>query len=298
MGQKAEIVKQQFIHNIELQRKSLDKNMKLLEEAQSNGEIRKVQVYANRVKGIEKRIILLQNQLKYIRDDTPKDLAEREEVRKTFSKQVSEIVPDGVPMVFHGNNDISTVYDIIKSGGLKTPEEQGIDFKSFATQIDVANKFDIHVPVEFAEPGYQSCRPYGAIFVFYPAEDELDKGLNNYGSEVPGGVKSIDFKEDRFVGIITTEENKQRIQEWLEEFKIDSNKVFTHSEFIQMCIIRPQNAQQSFRESIRFDVSSNEYAQETLKKFTNDLENGTLDEEDSKKKEDYNPDKTDDDYVM
>ncbi len=237
MPQKAEIVRQYIEKNIESKKQSLDKNKKLLEEAQSKGEVNKVEIYDKRVKEIEKRIDSLQKQLNYIRDDNYKDLAEREEARKSFSKQVSEVIPDGVPMVFHGNNDISAIHDIIASGGLKTPEEQGIDFKSFATQIDVANKFDIHVPVEFAEPmsSAESCRPYGAIFAFYPKEEEMYKGLNNYGSEVPGGVQSIDFKEERFIGIITTEENKERIQRWLKECKMDSSRVFTHSEFIQMC---------------------------------------------------------------
>ena len=120
-----------------------------------------------------------------------------------------------------------------------------MDFKSFATQIDVANKYDIHVPIEFADPGIESARPYGAIFAFYPKKDEIYKGLENFGSEVPGGVQSIDFKEDdeRFVGVITTEENKERIQKWLQEFGMDDKKIFTHSEFIEMCKDRFKDSQ-------------------------------------------------------
>lgn len=63
-------------------------------------------------------------------------------------------------------------------------------------------------------------------------------------------------------------------------------------------IIRTENTQQSFRESMRFDVSSNEYAQEILKKFTQDLENGNLDNKDNKKKDNHKVEKGDDDYVM
>ena len=61
---------------------------------------------------------------------------------------------------------------------------------------------------------------------------------------------------------------------------------------------KSENTQQSFRESLRFYVSSNEYAQETLRKFTQDLENGTLENEDSKKKDSHKIEKGDDDYVM
>src|SRR5699024_10549976 len=74
---------------------------------------------------------------------------------------------------------------------------------------------------------------------------EIYKGLENFGSEVPGGVQSIDFKEDdeRFVGVITTEENKERIQKWLQEFGMDDKKIFTHSEFIEMCKDRFKDSQ-------------------------------------------------------
>lgn len=237
MPQELEKKKMYVEKTIETQKSSLAKYKAMLDEALINNEARKIEVYSNRVENINKRIINLQNQLMYMREDIPNDLKERKNIQQTFSKEIAEVIPNGVPMVFHGNNDIATIYEIIKSGGLKTPEERGVEFKSFATQIDVANKHDIHVPVEFAEPGYESCRPYGAIFAFYPKEEELDKGLGNFGLEVPGGVQSIDFKEDdsRFVAVITTQENKARIQEWLKEFEMDVKKVFTHSEFIQMC---------------------------------------------------------------
>ena len=231
--------------NIESQKTSLIRYQTMYAEAIKNNETRKAEIYASRVEKIKRRINELENQLSYMREDIPEDLEERKKIRQSFSKQVAEIIPDGVPMVFHGNNDIATIYEILKSGGLKTPEERGVDFKSFATQIDVANKYDIHVPIEFADPGIESARPYGAIFAFYPKKDEIYKGLENFGSEVPGGVQSIDFKEDdeRFVGVITTEENKERIQKWLQEFGMDDKKIFTHSEFIEMCKDRFKDSQ-------------------------------------------------------
>ena len=231
--------------NIESQKTSLTRYQTMYDEAIKNNETRKAEVYGSRVEKIKRRINELEKQLSYMREDIPEDLEERKKIRQSFSQQVAEIIPDDVPMVFHGNNDIATIYEILKSGGLKTPEERGVDFKSFATQIDVANKHDIHVPIEFADPGIESARPYGAIFAFYPKKDEIYKGLENFGSEVPGGVQSIDFKEDdeRFVGVITTEENKERIQKWLQEFGMDDKKIFTHSEFIEMCKDRFKDSQ-------------------------------------------------------
>lgn len=230
--------KKMYVRKIlESQKNSLTKYKTMYDEAIKNNETRKAEAYGSRVEKIKRRINELENQLSYMREDIPEDLEERKRIRQSFSKQVAEIIPDGIPMVFHGNNDIAAIYEILKTGGLKTPEERGVDFKSFAVQIAVANKYDIHVPVEFADPGIDSARPYGAIFAFYPKKDEIYKGLENFGSEVPGGVQSIDFKEDddRFVGIITTEENKERIQKWLQEFGMDYKKIFTHLEFIEMC---------------------------------------------------------------
>lgn len=222
---------------LENQKNSLAKYKTMYDEAIKSNETRKAEAYGSRIEKIKRRINELENQLSYMREDIPEDLEERKRIRQSFSKQVAEIIPDDIPMVFHGNNDIAAIYEILKTGGLKTPEERGVDFKSFAVQIAVANKYDIHVPVEFADPGIDSARPYGAIFAFYPKKDEIYKGLENFGSEVPGGVQSIDFKEDddRFVGIITTEENKERIQKWLQEFGMDYKKIFTHLEFIEMC---------------------------------------------------------------
>ena len=238
--------KKMYVRKIlESQKNSLTKYKTMYDEAIKNNETRKAEAYGSRVEKIKRRINELENQLSYMREDIPEDLEERKRIRQSFSKQVAEIIPDGIPMVFHGNNDIAAIYEILKTGGLKTPEERGVDFKSFATQIDVANKHDIHVPVEFADPGIDSARPYGAIFAFYPKKDEIYKGLENFGSEVPGGVQSIDFKEDddRFVGIITTEENKERIQKWLQEFGMDYKKIFTHLEFIEMCKDRFKDSQ-------------------------------------------------------
>lgn len=54
----------------------------------------------------------------------------------------------------------------------------------------------------------------------------------------------------------------------------------------------------SFKDRMKSQINSDEYAQEVLTKFTQDLENGTLDNQGQKNNDDYNPEKGDDDYVM
>ena len=128
------------------------------------------------------------------------------------------------------------VKQIIASGGLYTPEERNAGYKSFATQIDVTAKSNIRVSLEFADSSINSFMPYGAIFVFYPKEHEYEKVLSTGdNSEVFGGVESINFNEERFVGIITTDENIETLKEYMKENNFDPNKVFNHKQFIELC---------------------------------------------------------------
>lgn len=251
MAQEFERVKNIMEKNIKTRQDRLFATQKLLDEAIKTNETKKIEVYSKIVEKTVNQITSLKNQLKYIREDTPQDIQERLNVRCTFSKNIQQVIPNGVPIVFHGRGNISTIYEIIKSGGLKTPEDRNVDFRSTAEQIDVGNKYNIDVPVEFAEPGVATCRPYGAIFAFYPKEEEKKQALVPCGSQLSNGVSSIDFKNEdsRFVGVITTKENKHTIQQWLKEFNMDSNKVFTHAEFIEMCRKKFLQKNMSFQKS-------------------------------------------------
>lgn len=106
------------------------------------------------------------------------------------------------------------------------------------------------------------------------------------------GKETLDMQKDTR----KLDEVEQQINMQMREQTQQKEEKFEINEFGE--IIRPENTQRSFRESMRFDVSSNEYAQETLRKFTQDLENGTLENEDFKKKDSHKVEKGDDDYVM
>lgn len=106
------------------------------------------------------------------------------------------------------------------------------------------------------------------------------------------GKETLDMQKDT----TKIDEVEQQMNAQMREQTQQKGEKFETNEFGE--IIRPENTQKSFRESMRFDVSSNEYAQETLRKFTQDLENGTLENEDFKKKDSHKVEKGDDDYVM
>ena len=238
---------------IESLKKKIEECTKMLERAMEMNYIEKIQFYKNKIHRKEQEIVYYKKQLDIIRLDTQQDINERLRIQKEFSMVVASVIPDGNEMLFHGNNDLNIIHEIIKSGGLKTLEEQGMKQHtgSFAENlIDVSNKYNIQVPVEFSEPGIMSCRPYGAIFVVYPKAEESERAIENNGTEIRGGIKSIDFKveENRFVGIITTHQNKELIQKWMKENGMNYQKVYTHSEFIDMCK-RKFNVQNKAKES-------------------------------------------------
>lgn len=151
---------------------------------------------------------------------------------------INDIIPDDVPLVFHGSRHLGVVLEILKSGGLFTPEQRNIDYISFATQIDVTYKSNIRTSLEFAEPGLASCLPYGAIFVFYPEEDEYNMVLKTgESSEVFGGVNGVNFLEhpERLFAVITTDENINRLKRCALEVGHDADKIVNHDDFIKLC---------------------------------------------------------------
>lgn len=231
---------QMYNEKIESLKKEIEECKKMLERAMEINYNDKIQFYKNKIHRKEQEIVYCKKQLEIIRLDTQQDTNERLHIQREFSRLVASVIPDGIDMLFHGNKDLNTIHEIIKSGGLKTLEEQKTEQHtgSFAENlIDVSNKYNIQVPVEFSEPGIMSCRPYGAIFVVYPNENEKNRAIENNGTEIRGGIGSIDFKteDNRFVGIITTHENKAIIQQWLKENGMNYNKVYSHNEFIDMC---------------------------------------------------------------
>ena len=60
----------------------------------------------------------------------------------------------------------------------------------------------------------------------------MSTGVN---SEVFGGVESINFNEERFVCIITTDENIETLKECMKKNNFDLNKVLNHKQFIELC---------------------------------------------------------------
>ena len=236
MEENFEKIKNNLLEDYKKQLEKLKENKNLLLESKTNNNSRKIEFYRKRIVSILKTIDKIKNKISCMRLNDEIDIKERYDILNNYSKLINDTIPDNIPIVFHGNNNIESVKQIISSGGLFTPEERGVDFESFASQIDVTAKTNIRVSLEFADSGTNTFMPYGAIFVFYPKEHEYDNVLKTKdSSEVFGGVESIRFDEDRFVGIITTKENIESLKKCMKENNLDENKVFTHKQFIEFC---------------------------------------------------------------
>ena len=237
MREKVELLKNAYKNSIELNEKKLINLREKLNQAKIDEDEYDIEKLLFSINEVLFNIYSLKGKYHNLRVSIPDDTVERKKILKEYSKLIDEVIPDDVPLVFHGNNNIGLVEQIMKSGGLFTPEERGVGFRSFASQIDVAYKKDIHVPLEYADPMQDFILPYGAIFVFFPKENEIEKVLKTYGSEVAGGVQSINFKTetDRLFAIITTKENIQRLKKIACEVGIDENIIVTHEEFLKMC---------------------------------------------------------------
>lgn len=230
-------LRNQFIQWQEKALLKLDQLREKLVQANEENDDVEIEKYEIKINDLIQRINYYKYHIEFMRPNNVEDLNERKQILKEFPNAIRNNIPDGIPIVFHGNKLIGAIQEIIKSGGLKTPTESKVSYSSFATQVDVTNKYETRVSCEFAEPGFSTFMPYGAIFAFYPLEEEVEKVLRKSGTEVENGVKGIDFKTEsqRFIGVITTHENKDRIKKWFLENGLDPSKVFTHGEFIEMC---------------------------------------------------------------
>lgn len=191
--------------------------------------------YLQQIANKEKTLYLNESYIEFMRMPNENDMELRKKLLQEYPNEIRNIVPSLLPVAFHGTSNIGIVREIIKTHGLSNPIERGESFSSFASAIDVTSKSDIRVTCEFAESNYPWL-PYGAIFAFLPKPEEYEKVNNMNGTEVFGGVDSVDFLKEpnRLLGIISTSENIDRIKEWCELYGLNKDRVVTHNGFIEV----------------------------------------------------------------
>ena len=179
----------------------------------------------------------------------------------------------GTTMEQYDNGQLVNTYEYDENGealiGIEGIEKIDEDY--------VENYFDINVP-------------------FFEAEN----------SDLQMQQKMVDTKKlgKETLDLQSKAEKMQEVEQTLEEHMSErqpqaqqqQTDTFEINEFGE--IIRPNTDKRSFKERMRVEIDTNDYAQEILTQVEQDLENGTLDNGKKKKKEDYNPEKGDDDYIL
>ncbi len=221
---KIEIEKQKHLLN------NLEEYKEELKKISADNNQRLIDFYVRRINRQFDLINKIDYKLKYMRDNNKEDLDNRNKIIKEYSKLIKKIIPDNIPIVFYGINNIGIVKEIIKNGLLIKEN----DNKSLETQIEVTYKNNVRSSLELADPGSYSYMPYGVIFAFKPLESELD---NVYKTSDSVLINSFNIKDEpnRLYSIITTKENIPKVKKWCLEYGIDSDKVNTHDEFLKKC---------------------------------------------------------------
>ena len=258
-----EEAKQRLQDRIEELKKSLEEKENLLENIDNNDK------YNERQKGFLKNSILPdeinrlkvqisndEKQLNFYRPDSKEFEEYKNNVFKTFNKEICEKIPDDLHLLFHGTT-IFFAKDIIEDGGIFSPGERNI-------KSDITAPGNIWVTSKYSAIGLYTTLSYtflenrdkftppGCVFVLKTDEEtEVKAGKNLI-------TTSVSFKEnpEALFSIITTPENKEMVKGWCEENDIDINKVQDFESFEQMLQDRnnSENKRNDFVEGLKVDV--------------------------------------------
>ena len=230
-----EIDRNHYTRQIEEARRNLSNLEQQLEEAKQNGDKSDIKDVTIEIKKCLFHIERQKNALNNLRDATLEDISERKLIMSDYAKMVEGVIPDDVPIVFHGRPNIGTVEKIIEEGGIFNPGDRE-DRGHQGDCVYVTNKWKIDVSLEFADLRGNFKLPYGALFAIMPKLEEYQEVFNSKnGTELTIG--SVNFREEpeSLVAIITTRENIERLRKKARESGIDENKVMTHDAFLKLC---------------------------------------------------------------
>lgn len=190
----------------------------------------------DRLRIARKTIITKQNALKQIdeqiefsRPENEEDIAYRQRQYDEFPNLIKRIVPDDIPLRFHGC-PINAAQHILEDGEISSSVDRlGIE-TSYDTedQVSVTTKDTIETTVRgYAGLAGNYNMPAGCIFVVLP-RDENDARTGDSML-----MSNVSFKQspERLVSIITSPENLQRVSQWAQESGVDISKICDYDGF-------------------------------------------------------------------
>ena len=105
-NEKYEAIKNNINNHYNNQLNQLKVIKEQLVESQNNNDIKKIDFYTKRINTIMETLTRLKNVLKCMRLNNEKDLIDRQNIISEYANKVKESIPDNIPIVFHGNNNI------------------------------------------------------------------------------------------------------------------------------------------------------------------------------------------------
>lgn len=173
---------------------------------------------------------IILKKIEFLRPGTEEDMADRLSQYHDFSKNVKEVVPDNLPLRFHGS-PIYNARSIISDGQISS----SVDRLGFSTswdvskQISVTTRDSIDISVRDYTDLITSYMPCGCIFVLLPKDDIDAKS----GTSLLMGNVNFKKEADRLVSVITSKENVNCVKQWMIESGLDPKKVKNFEEFIK-----------------------------------------------------------------
>lgn len=190
----------------------------------------KLQYEMNKVRLCENSLELVEDKLKFMRPSREEDIAYRNRQYNEFANKISALVPEDLPLRFHGC-PIYAAEKIIQSGEISSSADRlgvGTSYDG-AGQISVTSKDNLHITTQ----GYTDLigdysLPAGCVFVLTP-NDLADEETGEHQM-----MDSVSFKSDpsRLVAVISTPENTETIRGWLQNNDLDVQKATDFDGFV------------------------------------------------------------------
>lgn len=180
-------------------------------------------------------------QLRFLRPNNMQDIEYRQDQFKNFGQRLNSVIPITSDLRFHGT-PIYFAEEIIKSGIISSSADRYNGYIKSTDpkgEISASTIKSVGRTIMFYSDisAYQHSMPCGCIFVLQ------NKGRKDKEIQEIDLMKTVNFKKhpEQLVSIITTPENKERVQGWLEEAGLDPEKVHTFESFIETIKEQPED---------------------------------------------------------
>lgn len=237
-----ELDKARLEENLELYRENLEKAKVYLERVRRELRI-DMDEKSNADMAVERWRYAIQEaeaQLRFLRPNNEQDIEYRQEQFKNFGQRLSSVIPITSDLRFHGT-PIYFAEQIIKSGVISSSADRYNGYIKSTDpkgEISASTIKSIGRTIMFYSDisAYQHSMPCGCIFVLQN-KDKKDKEIQDIDL-----MKTVNLRKhpEQLVGIITSPENIERVQGWLEEAEFDPTKAYTYESFIEYIKEQPE----------------------------------------------------------